>query len=100
MPMKIFNISIGKEKAVPFNEFRDVVRLTARRIYPTAKIENHDNGFNLTVDGKTQTCNLRTLYSIYFKNTRDRDRLITEFLSKIVVDEPTYLWSEVMPMLR
>jgi hypothetical protein len=98
--MKLFNITIGKDKAVPFHEFRDIVRLTARRSYPTAKIENHDNGFNLTIDGKTQTCNLRALYSVYFKSPGQRDRLITEFLHKLVVDEPTYLWSEVVPLLR
>src|SRR5271165_6219104 len=98
--MKLFGLSIGKEKPVSFDQFRERVRLTARRNHPGATITNTDNGFNMTIDGKPQYCNVRSLYINYTRNPSQRDILIASYLKTLVVELPTHTWSEVMPLLR
>lgn len=98
--MKLFGLSVGKEKPVPFPQFRDMVRLTVRREHASAAIENTDAGFNLTLDGRTQTCNLRALYARYSKNPEQCQALIRSFIDSLTVDVTAHPWSEAMSLLR
>jgi hypothetical protein len=98
--MKLFGLNLGKEKPVSFDQFRDMVRLTARRNHPGATITNTDTGFNMIIDGKPKTCNVRSLYMQYTKNPGQRDGLIAGFLKTLVDEIPAHTWSEVMPLLR
>jgi hypothetical protein len=99
--MKLFGLNLGKEKPVTFDQFRDMVRLTARRNHPGATITSSDNnGFNLNIDGKTQYCNVRSLYINYMKDPSQRDNLIANWVRTLVVEMPTHSWSEVMSLLR
>src|SRR5579871_5605938 len=98
--MKLFGLNLGKEKPVTFEQFRDIVRLTARRNHPGATITNTNNGFNIVIDGKPQSCNVRSLYINYTRDPAQRDNLIGSYLNTLVVDLPTHTWSEVMPLLR
>jgi hypothetical protein len=99
--MKLFGLNLGKEKPVSFDQFRDMVRLAARRNHPGATITGSDsNGFNLTIDGKPQYCNVRTLYINYTRNPSQRELLIDNFLKTLVVEIPTHSWNDVIPLLR
>jgi hypothetical protein len=101
MTMKLFGLKLGKEKAVPFAEFRDMVRLAVRRSVPGAKVENKDDGFLLSVGGKPPTlCNVRSLYASYFKAPGDRDALIRKWIDSLTMDVPEHSWSEAQPILR
>jgi hypothetical protein len=99
--MKLFGISLGQEKVVPFPEFRDIVRLAVRRSVPGAKIESTEVGFNIVQANKSPTaCNLRTLYLDYTRKPRDREALITRWVSSLTMEVPEHTWSEAMMTLR
>lgn len=99
--MKIFGISIGQAKVVPFPEFRDMVRLAVRRTLPGAKIESTEVGFNITQANKSQTaCNLRSLYLDYTRKPNDRDELIDRWVSSLTMEVPDHSWSDAMMTLR
>ena len=99
--MKLFGITIGKEKPMPFPEFRDHVRLSVRRAVPGAKIEPRDFGFVLMQEGKPPTtCNLRGLYNEYSRAPGDRDALIERWLGTLTMDIPDHTWSEAQLTLR
>ena len=99
--MKLFGISLGQEKVVPFPEFHDMVRLAVRRSVPGAKIESTDVGFNILQDGKSPTsCNLRTLFLDYTRKPKDRDVLITRWVRSLTMEVPEHSWMEAMMTLR
>jgi hypothetical protein len=99
--MKIFGLTIGKEKPLSFLEFRDMVRLMVRRKVTGAQVENRDYGFVLSVEGKPPTtCNLRTLYSEYVKSPGDKDAMVSRWLDTLVMDVPDHSWSEAQMTLR
>jgi len=98
--MKFLGFKLGKEKVVSFQQFRDAVRLTARRNYPGAVLEATDNGFNLTVDGRAQTCNLRGIYAAYAKNPEGKDTLIVQYLNNLIVEPPKHSWMDAQMLLR
>ena len=99
--MKLFGISLGQAKVLPFPEFRDMVRLAVRRSVPGAKIESTDVGFNIMQEGKSPTaCNLRTLYLDYTRKPKDRDVLITRWVGSLTMEVPEHSWMEAMMTLR
>jgi len=99
--MKLFGITIGKEKAMPFPQFRDHVRLSVRRAVPGAKIDPRDFGFVLMEEGKAPTtCNLRSLYNEYTRTPGDRDALIERWIGTLTMDIPEHTWVEAQMTLR
>jgi len=98
--MKIFGRTFGNEKAAPFPEFRDLVRLAVRRQHPSATVENTETGLRLTLDGKKQDCNLRNLYMEYSKSPRDKDVQIHRWIMALVVEIPDHSWSDAQITLR
>lgn len=99
--MKLFGMSLGKEKPMPFPQFRDHVRLSVRRAVPGAKIEPRDFGFVLMQDGKSPTtCNLRSLYNEYSRSPGDRDALIERWIGTLTMDIPEHNWIEAQMTLR
>ena len=99
--MKLFGITLGKEKAMPFADFRDHVRLIVRRAVPGATIEPKDYGFVLVQEGKAPTtCNLRGLYMEYSRNPADRDALIDRWIGTLTMDIPDHTWVEAQMILR
>jgi hypothetical protein len=99
--MKLFGM-LGKEKPVPFPQFRDIVRLAMRRSHPGATAQNSDNGFVLTLNGKSHNCNLRQLYNDYCKTPREREALIQRYLDTFVtnLEPPEHGWLEARHLLR
>lgn len=99
--MKLFGVSLGKQKPVPFLQFRDFVRLAVRKNAPGAKIEPTDAGFILRLEGHNPiTCNLRNLYNAYCKNTGERDVLIRQWMDSLITEVPEQPWSEARIILR
>ena len=99
--MKLFGISLGKEKAVTFNEFRDFVRLAVRRENPGAKIEARDDGFILYREGEAPiVCNIKQLYGNYYKNPGERETLIGQWIGALTFETPQHTWSEAAMTLR
>jgi len=99
--MKLFGISLGQEKVVPFPEFRDMVRLSVRRSLPGAKIESTEAGFNITQANKAPTaCNLRSLFLDYTRKPGDREMLINRWVASLTMEVPEHSWSEAMMTLR
>ncbi len=98
--MKIFGVTLGKEKPVGFTEFRDVVRLAVRRQHPNATIEYNETGIVLTLDGKKQDCNMRNLYMEYSKNPGEKDSQVQRWISSLVVDVPEHGWYDAQATLR
>ncbi|MCW3052067.1 MAG: hypothetical protein JWN14_1237 [Chthonomonadales bacterium] len=99
--MKLFGITLGQEKVVPFPDFRDMVRLAVRRSLPGAKIESTEAGFNIIQANKPATsCNLRTLYLDYTRKPNDREMLIGRWVASLTMEVPEHTWSEAMMTLR
>lgn len=99
--MKLFGISLGQEKVVPFPEFRDMVRLAVRRSLPGVKIESTEVGFNITQANKSPTsCNLRSLYLDYSRKPGDREVLISRWVASLTMEVPEHTWTEAMMTLR
>jgi hypothetical protein len=99
--MKLFGITLGKDKPMPFPQFRDHVRLSVRRAVPGAKIEPRDYGFVLSQDGKAPTtCNLRSLYVDYTRTPQDRDAMIERWIGTLTMDIPEHTWLEAQMTLR
>ncbi len=102
--MKLFGL-FNKDKAIPFPQFIDAVRLSVRRAYPGAKIENSENGLMLTIpEQRPFACNLRSLYNAYSKTPSQRDTLISEWMDTLsvhITDEPDKItWQEARLTLR
>ncbi|HZO88948.1 MAG TPA: hypothetical protein VFB38_11475 [Chthonomonadaceae bacterium] len=97
--MKLFGL-FGKEKPVPFTNFRDMVRAAVRRHHPGARMENNENGFILTLDDASVACNLRNLYAAYSHAPQDRDALISAWLDSLVTAVPEHTWVEARLTLR
>ena len=99
--MKLFGITIGREKPMAFPLFRDHVRLSVRRAVPAAKIEPRDFGFVLMQEGKPPTtCNLRSLYVDYSRTPGDRDAMIERWIGTLTMDIPDHSWMEAQMTLR
>ena len=99
--MKILGISLGKEKPVPFNEFRDIVRLAVRREIPGSRLEPRDDGFILYREGKgPEACNIKQLYNNYYKSPGDRDGLISGWIGSLSFETPHHSWDEARFTLR
>ena len=99
--MKLFGITLGKEKPMPFPQFRDHVRLSVRRAVPGAKLEPRDYGFVMVQEGKAPTtCNLRSLYNEYSREPSDRDAMIERWIGTLVMDIPDHSWVEAQMTLR
>jgi hypothetical protein len=98
--MKLFGLQLGKEKAVPFQEFRDMVRLAVRRRHANATVENTETGFILTIDGKKQACNLRNLYFEYARAPQHREEQIGRWLHSLITEIPEHGWAEASLTLR
>ncbi len=99
--MKLFGISLGKEKAVTFNEFRDMVRLAVRRTHPGARIEARDDGFILYREGEAPVVgNIKQLYHNYYKNPGDKDALIGAWIGSLTFETPQHTWMEAANTLR
>ena len=99
--MKLFGISLGQEKVVPFPEFRDMVRLSVRRSLPGAKIESTEVGFTIAQSGKSPTaCNLRSLYLDYTRKPGDREILVNRWVGSLTMEVPEHTWMEAMMTLR
>src|SRR5579871_2796511 len=99
--MKLFGLTIGKEKPVSFPEFRDIVRLAVRRSEPSARVENNETGLNLTLQGKpTQACNLRNLYLDYSRTPKNRELLIKRWIDTLLTDVPEHGWFDAQITLR
>lgn len=99
--MKILGLTIGKEKPMPFPQFRDHVRLSVRRAVPGANIEPRDFGFVLQQEGKPPTtCNLRSLYNEYSRTPGDRDSIIQRWIGSLTMDIPEHNWQEAQMTLR
>lgn len=97
--MRIFGF--GKDKAVPFEEFRDHVRREVRRAAPEARIEPKEDGFMLrTDDDEPILCNLRNLYASYAKNPVERDSIVKNWLDTLVMEVPDQTWNEAKMSLR
>ena len=99
--MKLFGLTLGKEKPMPFPQFCDHVRLSVRRAVPGAKLESRDYGFVMQQDGKPPTtCNLRSLYSEYSRIPADRDAIIDRWIGTLTMDIPEHNWMEAQMTLR
>ncbi len=98
--MRIFGF--GKDKAVPFEEFRDHVRREVRRAAPQARIEPKEDGFMFRPqeDDDPVLCNLRNLYASYAKNPADRDFVVSNWLDTLVMEVPDQTWNEAKMTLR
>lgn len=98
--MKLFGI-FGKDRAVPFQDFREAVRLAVRRAQPGAKITPNDDGFVLHPEGGPPvSCNLRQLYATYAKNPADREGVIKRWMDALVTEVPDQTWAEAKMTLR
>ncbi len=99
--MKILGISLGKEKPVTFNEFRDIVRLAVRREQPGARLEPRDDGFILYREGESPVvCNIKQLYGNYYKSPGSRDALIAGWIGSLTFETPRHTWTEACYTLR
>lgn len=98
--MKLFGVQVGKPKALTFEEFRDSMRLHARRLYAGCTLENGENGFTLTISGRTETCNIRGVYASYCKNPGDLEKIAKQYLESLQVENPVHSWQDAMPLLR
>lgn len=99
--MKILGFTLGKEKPVTFNEFRDIVRLAVRRENPGSRLEPRDDGFILYREGDSPVvCNIKQLYGNYYKNPRNRDALIGAWIGALTFETPKHNWSEASMTLR
>ncbi len=98
--MKLFGVQVGKPKALTFEEFRDAMRLHARRLYAGCTLENGENGFTLTINGRTETCNIRGVYASYCKNPADLERITKQYLESLQVENPVHSWQDAQPLLR
>lgn len=99
--MKILGFTLGKEKPVTFNEFRDIVRLAVRRENPGARLEPRDDGFILFREGESPVvCNIKQLYGNYYKNPGNRDALIGAWIGALTYETPKHSWSEASMTLR
>ncbi len=98
--MKLFGMNVGREKPVSFSEFREMVRLAARKAFPGAAMQNNENGFLLNINGRMEVCNLRGLYAGYCKSTSECDRMIRAYLNNLQVDNPIHSWQDAQPLLR
>ncbi|HLJ53516.1 MAG TPA: hypothetical protein VKT77_00670 [Chthonomonadaceae bacterium] len=99
--MRLFGLNIGKEKPMPFEAFRDHVRLTVRRAVPGAVIEPRDYGFVLKQEGKPPTtCNLRGLYGEYSRNPGGRDSTVQRWIDSLTMEIPDHNWIEAQMTLR
>lgn len=99
--MKILGITLGKEKAVSFNEFRDIVRLAVRRENPGARLEPRDDGFILYREGEAPiVCNIKQLYGNYYKSPGNRDVLIGQWIGSLTFETPRHTWAEAAMTLR
>ena len=99
--MKFLGLSFGKEKAVSFQDFRDIVRIAVRRKVGDAQFEPRDYGFVLRSDGKPPTtCNLRNLYTDYCKTPELRDKLVHQWLDTLTMEIPDHSWTDAMMTLR
>ncbi len=102
--MRIFGL--GKDKAVPFEEFRDHVRREVRRAAPEARLEPNNDGFMFrkNEDDDPIACNLRNLYASYAKSPGDRDSIVSNWLESLVMEIPDQTWVQarmiVRPMFR
>lgn len=96
--MKLF--SLGRQRAVPFPQFRDWVRLYVRRRNPGAKLENTETGFVLTLEGAAIACNLRQLYAQYAKTPDDREPIVESWMRSLVTTVPDHTWVEARATLR
>ena len=99
--MNLFGLTIGKEKPMPFPQFRDHVRLSVRRAVPSAKLDPRDFGFVLIQEGRAPTtCNLRSLYLEYTRLPSDRDMMIQRWISSLTMEIPDHSWGEAQMTLR
>ena len=99
--MKILGISLGKEKPVAFNEFRDIVRLAVRRDQPGSRLEPRDDGFILYREGEPPVvCNIKQLYNNYYKAPANRDALIAGWIGSLSFETPHHSWDEARFTLR
>ncbi len=99
--MKFFGITIGKDRPMPFPEFRDHVRLCVRRAVPGAIFEPRDYGFVLKQEGKPPTtCNLKSLYTDYSRAPGDSDAIIDRWIGTLTMDIPDHTWVEAQMTLR
>ncbi len=99
--MKLFGLTLGKEKPMPFPQFRDHVRLSVRRAVPGANIEPRDFGFVMQQEGKAPTtCNLRGLYGEYSRAPQERDSIIKRWIGSLTMDIPDHNWIEAQMTLR
>ncbi len=98
--MKLFGVTLGQEKPGSFPVFRDMVRLSVRRQYADCTVENTETGLRLTLDGKTQDCNLRNLYVDYTRSPKDKDGLIYRWIMSLVVEIPEHGWFDAQMTLR
>ena len=89
-----------REKAVPFPQFRDLVRAEARRAHAGCTTEINDTGFVLNISGKPINCNLRQLYMDYIKTPRDKDKLINNYLIAYATEVPDLGWVDARLSLR
>lgn len=96
--MKLFGF--GREKPIPFPQFRALVATTIRHSKPNARIENDENGFILTLEGMRVACNLRNLYDAYSKHPGDRDPLVHAWIDSLITEVPDHTWSQARPLLR
>lgn len=98
--MNLFGL-FGREKAVPFEQFRDIVRQAVRRSAPGATVEANPNGFTLRMEGRPPiACNLRNLYASYSKSPKEKDAIIQTWLDSVVTEVPEHTWSEARITLR
>ncbi len=96
--MKLFGFL--KPKAEPFPKFRDYVRQVVRHNEPSAKFENNDNGFILTIKKTPIACNLKNLYATYSRDPRERDSVVKQWIDTLIMEVPEQTWSEAMASLR
>ena len=89
-----------REKAVPFPQFRDLVRAEARQTHAGCTTEINDTGFVLNISGKPINCNLRQLYMDYMKTPRDKDKLIGNYLISYATEVPELGWMDARLTLR
>lgn len=97
--MKLFGL-FGKQKAVPFTQFRDMVRSAARRSNPGANAVISDTGFVLIINGQKRECNLRQLYNDYCKNPGNGEDIIQTYVDALVSEVPEHGWVDARPTLR
>lgn len=96
--MKLFGFL--KPKAEPFPKFRDYVRQIVRQNEPTAKFDNNDNGFILTLKKVPIACNLKNLYATYSQDPRQRDSIVKQWIDTLIMEVPEQSWHEALSSLR